>query len=502
MMSEQVFISYRREGGIDYAMLLKEKLKNKGYTVFLDMTSMHAGRFDYHIADAIKECTDFLLIVSPDALKRCANEGDWVRREIKYALEYQKNIIPIMIPGGVFPDRLPADINNVRFMNGIEYSKTYLDNMVDNLTKNYMRSIPASYTYNYNYNYSYKKSVDKSKLIKIGAISLGSLAAIGIIAGILFFSGLGAKLFCKHTYGTSLTPPTCTAQGYTTYLCSECGETEDKDYVAALGHKWTDVVYDSVPTCTAAGYGTKNCSVCDAYESSSLAAKGHSYSEWVIDKSGTKTENGLRHKICAECDDYVEEIIYATGSEGLKITKSGSSYVVSGIGTCTDEDIIIPPSVEGLPVTKIADGAFKGCKMIVSVSIPDCVDTIGKNAFKDCVSLVEISLPSEMTEINDYAFAGCKSLESIVIPNGITHIRNHCFSGCSSLLSITIPKSVVKFEAYCFNSSGIAQVYYEGTKVLWHEIGTSGGCYQSCGNFTIYCSDGEFKIWSMEGIFG
>jgi hypothetical protein len=107
-----------------------------------------------------------------------------------------------------------------------------------------------------------------------------------------------------------------------------------------------------------------------------------------------------------------------------------------------------------------------------------------------------------MTEINDYAFAGCKSLESVVIPNGITHIRNHCFSGCSSLLSITIPKSVVKFEAYCFNSSGIAQVYYEGTKVLWHEIGTSGGCYQSCGNFTIYCSDGEFKIWSMEGIFG
>ena len=42
-MSEQVFISYRREGGDIIAKLICESLKNNGYTVFYDYDSISGG---------------------------------------------------------------------------------------------------------------------------------------------------------------------------------------------------------------------------------------------------------------------------------------------------------------------------------------------------------------------------------------------------------------------------------------------------------------------------
>jgi len=57
--------------------------------------------------------------------------------------------------------------------------------------------------------------------------------------------------------------PTCTEAGYTVYGCSagECGTTENKDPVAALGH---EEVYDVIaPTCVAGGITNVTCSRCD-----------------------------------------------------------------------------------------------------------------------------------------------------------------------------------------------------------------------------------------------
>ena len=51
-------------------------------------------------------------------------------------------------------------------------------------------------------------------------------------------------------------------------------------------------------------------------------------------------------------------------SQGLELAESyskeyGDCYVVTGIGTCTDTDIVIPSTVDGLPVVEIADRAFE-----------------------------------------------------------------------------------------------------------------------------------------------
>ena len=42
-----------------------------------------------------------------------------------------------------------------------------------------------------------------------------------------------------HSYTSTLTAPTCTEPGYTTYTC-DCGESYADDYVDATGHKRTN----------------------------------------------------------------------------------------------------------------------------------------------------------------------------------------------------------------------------------------------------------------------
>ena len=76
-------------------------------------------------------------------------------------------------------------------------------------------------------------------------------------------------------------------------------------------------------------------------------------------------------------------------SQGLKYTlnSDSKSYSVSGIGTCTDKDIIIPATHHNLPVTSIGDCAFYGCTGLTSITIPNSVTSIGREAFAFCVGL-------------------------------------------------------------------------------------------------------------------
>ena len=78
-MSEQIFISYRRDGGDVTAKLICEALKNRGFSVFYDFDSLLGGYFDSRILDAIENCNDFVLVLPPNSLNRCVNKDDWVR---------------------------------------------------------------------------------------------------------------------------------------------------------------------------------------------------------------------------------------------------------------------------------------------------------------------------------------------------------------------------------------------------------------------------------------
>lgn len=105
-----IFISYRRVGGAQYARILQLMLTQRGYKVFLDYDELTDGKFGDHIQEAIKDAQIFMLVLSKDALVRCKNEGDWVRREIQLAIQEGKHIVPIN-PDNSF-DGVPDDIPN------------------------------------------------------------------------------------------------------------------------------------------------------------------------------------------------------------------------------------------------------------------------------------------------------------------------------------------------------------------------------------------------------
>lgn len=81
-----------------------------------------------------------------------------------------------------------------------------------------------------------------------------------------------------HTYTPTVTPPTCTEQGYTTYTC-ECGDSYVDSYVPAKGHFFGKWIVTTAPTCTATGTERRDCDACDHYETRTVNALGHTYGE-------------------------------------------------------------------------------------------------------------------------------------------------------------------------------------------------------------------------------
>lgn len=78
-----VFVSYRRSNGSQLASLLKVHLQLRGFTVFIDVERLEAGKFDNNLLQSIRQAKHFLLVLTPNALDRCIRDNDrkdWVHR--------------------------------------------------------------------------------------------------------------------------------------------------------------------------------------------------------------------------------------------------------------------------------------------------------------------------------------------------------------------------------------------------------------------------------------
>lgn len=126
-----------------------------------------------------------------------------------------------------------------------------------------------------------------------------------------------------------------------------------------------------------------------------------------------------------------------SGSKGLeyKLDISSQSYTVTGIGSCTDTDIVIPSIHNGRPVRAIAAGAFK----VTGAEEASIRDSYFSLALDSTVSLGTGENPPHLTD-KDEGHTG--KIESVVIPDSITDIGDEAFMGCEKLESVEITKLV------------------------------------------------------------
>ena len=145
------------------------------------------------------------------------------------------------------------------------------------------------------------------------------------------------------------------------------------------------------------------------------------------------------------------EFLYTTNSG--KITITGYAGVPAG-------NLVIPNTINGLPVTEIADQAFSNQfsdnDLLTGISIPSTVTRIGNGAFFSCHGITQINLPISLTQIGSSSFS-FTGLSTIIIPQSTSTIGSFAFSDCRNLTSINVHSANPSF-------SGLFGVLYNKTR--------------------------------------
>src|SRR5215510_15680856 len=132
-----VFLSYRRNVSSFIARAVFQDLCQHGYDVFMDVESIDSGQFDTIILAQIAARTHFLVILTHGTLEGCQEPHDWLRREIEYAMELGRNIVPILVNDFRFDDRvqtyLTGKLRALPRYNGLTLPHDYFDVAMERL---------------------------------------------------------------------------------------------------------------------------------------------------------------------------------------------------------------------------------------------------------------------------------------------------------------------------------------------------------------------------------
>ena len=204
------------------------------------------------------------------------------------------------------------------------------------------------------------------------------------------------------------------------------------------------------------------------------------YGKWVTSKEAFQFGSNANGEVTISgCATDIENVIIPESIDGKPVTRIYNAF---GSEHTSLKTVIIPDSVTSIEawafngcsslesvtisnnVTEIEDRTFKDCTSLKSITIPNGVTKIGESAFFGCSSLESVTISNSVTEIGDYSFASCDSLTSITIPNGVTSIGNSAFYFCKSLRSVIIPDSVTSIgHGVC--STTPATIYCEAESI-------------------------------------
>ena len=117
---------------------------------------------------------------------------------------------------------------------------------------------------------------------------------------------------------------------------------------------------------------------------------------------------------------------------GIYLSSGEEGYVVIGYEDGISS-LVIPESIDGVPVVAIGERAFRDCSSLKGdVVLPKSIVAIEKEAFMNADGLNgRIYFPQSLKVISDRAFYGCQSLQGdLIIPDSVETIGDEAFSHC------------------------------------------------------------------------
>ena len=296
-----------------------------------------------------------------------------------------------------------------------------------------------------------------------------------------------------HDHKATVTAPTCTEDGYTTYKCTRCGDTYTSDVVTATGHTAvTDAAVDA--TCTETGLtegshcdtcGTTlvaqtvvdakghtagaaadctNAQTCTVCGTELEAATGHNYVGTVT--APTCTADGYTTYVCANCGDtYTSDVVAATGHTSV------ADAAVDA--TCTETGLTAGSHCGVCGTTLVAQTVVpaKGHTVVIDNAVaPTCTAT-GLTEGKHCSVCGEVLVKQNVVAAKGHTVAIDKAVDATCTETGLTE-GTHC-SVCGEVL---VAQTVVP-------SNGHKAVIIPAVEATCTETGLTQGKYCSvCGD--------------------
>ena len=120
---------------------------------------------------------------------------------------------------------------------------------------------------------------------------------------------------------------------------------------------------------------------------------------------------------------------------GIYLSSGDEGYVVIGYEDGISS-LVIPESIDGVPVVAFGERAFRDCSTLKGdVVLPKSIVAIEKEAFMNADGLNgRIYFPQSLKVISDRAFYGCQSLQGdLIIPDSVETIGDEAFSYCTGI---------------------------------------------------------------------
>jgi autotransporter-associated beta strand protein len=212
-------------------------------------------------------------------------------------------------------------------------------------------------------------------------------------------------------------------------------------------------------------------------------------------------------------------------------TSNGSAITITGY-TGAGGEVLIPATINGLPVRRIGERAFYNNAAMTGVTIPAGVTSIGNLAFMLCHGLTSVTIPASVNSIEDQAFSDCSDLlvitvieenpayssldgvlfnknrttllqypggksDAYTIPVGVVIIGQNAFQSCTGLTTITIPDSVTLIQGAAFyGCTGLSSISIPASVV-----GIGFGAFNRCTNvLAITVSENNSAYSSVDGV--